>query len=67
MIFTIHDTHLMDAKVLRRDQFWITERDMNGATRLRCVHEFEGRDNEDMEKRYYEGRYRGLPFVKSES
>jgi len=67
LIFTTHDTHLMDAKVLRRDQFWITERDMNGATRLRCVHEFEGRDNEDMEKRYYEGRYRGLPFVKSES
>ena len=67
LIFTTHDTHLMDAKVLRRDQFWITERDMNGATRLRCVHEFEGRNNEDMEKRYYEGRYRGLPFVKSES
>lgn len=67
LIFTTHDTHLMDAKVLRRDQFWITERDMNGATRLRCVHEFEGRDNEDLEKRYYEGRYRGLPFVKAES
>ncbi|MEB0114424.1 AAA family ATPase, partial [Variovorax sp. RTB1] len=64
LIFTTHDTHLMDAKILRRDQFWITERDTNGATRLRSVHDFEGRASEDIEKRYYEGRYRGLPFVK---
>ena len=64
LIFTTHDTHLMDAKLLRRDQFWITERDINGATKLRSIHDFEGRDSEDIEKRYYEGRYRGLPFVK---
>jgi len=63
LIFTTHDTHLMDAKLLRRDQFWITERDMNGATQLRSIHDFEGRDNEDIEKRYYEGRYRGLPLI----
>lgn len=64
LIFTTHDTHLMDAKLLRRDQFWITERDINGATQLRSIHDFEGRESEDIEKRYYEGRYRGLPFVK---
>lgn len=64
LIFTTHDTHLMDAKLLRRDQFWVTERDANGATQLRSIHDFEGRASEDIEKRYYEGRYRGLPFVK---
>lgn len=64
LIFTTHDTHLMNAKLLRRDQFWITERDLNGATQLRSIHDFEGRDSEDIEKRYYEGRYRGLPLVK---
>lgn len=64
LIFTTHDTHLMDTKLLRRDQFWITERDMNGATQLRSIHDFEGRESEDIEKRYYEGRYRGLPLVK---
>jgi energy-coupling factor transporter ATP-binding protein EcfA2 len=65
LIFTTHDTHLMDAKLLRRDQIWITERDANGATQLRSIHEFEGREGEDIEKRYYEGRYRGLPFIRS--
>lgn len=64
LIFTTHDTHLMDAKLLRRDQFWLTERDTNGATQLRSIHDFEGRESEDLEKRYYEGRYRGLPFVR---
>lgn len=64
LIFTTHDTHLMDSKLLRRDQFWITERDINGATQLISIHDFEGRETEDIEKRYYEGRYRGLPLVK---
>lgn len=64
LIFTTHDTHLMDTKLLRRDQFWLTERDANGATSLRSIHDFEGREGEDVEKRYYEGRYRGLPFVR---
>lgn len=66
LIFTTHDTHLMDAKLLRRDQIWFTERDATGATELRSAHDFEGRESEDLEKRYYEGRYRSLPFVRQD-
>lgn len=64
LIFTTHDTHLMDTRLLRRDQIWFTERNAAGATDLRCAHDFEGRESEDLEKRYYEGRYRALPFVR---
>jgi AAA15 family ATPase/GTPase len=67
LIFTTHDTHLMDAKLLRRDQFWLTERNENGATQLHSMHEYQGREGEDIEKRYYEGRYRGLPNLRSAS
>lgn len=63
LIFSTHDTHLMDSKLLRRDQYWLTERDCNGATQLRSIHDFEGREGEDIEKRYYEGRYRSLPLL----
>lgn len=63
LIFTTHDTHLMNTKLLRRDQFWVTERDTNGATQMFSIHDFQGRDSEDIEKRYYEGRYRGLPIL----
>ncbi|MEJ8666040.1 AAA family ATPase [Pseudomonas sp. LP23] len=64
LIFTTHDTHLMNTKRMRRDQFWLTERDANGATAMFSVHDFRGRDSEDMEKRYFEGRYRGLPILR---
>ncbi len=64
LIFTTHDTHLMDTKLLRRDQIWLTERDANGATQLYSIHDIAGRESEDIEKRYYEGRYRGLPVLR---
>jgi energy-coupling factor transporter ATP-binding protein EcfA2 len=64
LIFSTHDTHLMDTKLLRRDQFWLTERDGNGATRLTSIYDYEGREGEDLEKRYYEGRYRALPVIR---
>lgn len=64
LIFTTHDTHLMNTKMLRRDQFWLTERDENGATVIFSIHDFQGRDSEDVEKRYFEGRYRGLPILR---
>jgi AAA15 family ATPase/GTPase len=64
LVVTTHDTHLMNEKILRRDQFWITERDVNGATCLFSIHDFEGRESEDVEKRYFEGRYRGLPLIR---
>ncbi|MHC8325110.1 AAA family ATPase [Pseudomonas sp. LB1P83] len=64
LIFTTHDTHLMNTQTLRRDQIWITERDANGATCLFSVHDFDGREGEDVEKRYFEGRYRGLPLIR---
>lgn len=63
LIFTTHNTHLMDSKLLRRDQFWLTERDNNGATQLTSIYDYEGRESEDVEKRYFEGRYRGLPNI----
>lgn len=63
VIFTTHDTHLMNSGLLRRDQIWLTERDANAATQLRSVHDFQGREGEDIEKRYYDGRYRALPIL----
>jgi predicted ATPase len=64
LIFTTHDTHLMDAKLLRRDQIWMVERDANGASQLYSIHDVKGRGEEDIEKRYFEGRYRGLPVLR---
>ncbi|NID14244.1 AAA family ATPase [Luteibacter yeojuensis] len=64
LIFTTHDTHLMSTRLLRRDQLWVADRNSDGATRLTSIHSYEGREGEDVEKRYFEGRYRGLPVRK---
>ncbi len=64
VIFTTHNTNLMSSGMLRRDQFWITERDLNAATKLYSVYDFEGREGENLETRYHAGRYRGLPILK---
>ncbi len=64
IIFSTHDTHILSKRILRRDQLWVTERDMNGATLLNSIHEFEGRDSDNVEKKYFEGRYRGLPVIR---
>ena len=63
LIFSTHDTHLMDTKLLRRDQIWFVERDQNAASQLRSMSDFKGRESEDIEKRYFEGRYRALPVI----
>lgn len=65
LIFTTHDTHLMDTKLLRRDQLWLVERDRNGATKLSSIYDYEGREGEDVEKRYFEGRYKALPILRN--
>lgn len=64
LIFTTHNTHLMSSKLMRRDQFWIVERDKNAATKLYSIYDFSGREGEGLEKRYFEGRYRGLPLLR---
>jgi AAA15 family ATPase/GTPase len=63
LIFTTHDTHLMSKKILRRDQFWFVERTRQGSSRMISLYEYKGSESEDIEKRYYQGRYRALPVL----
>jgi AAA15 family ATPase/GTPase len=63
LIFTTHDTHLMSKKILRRDQFWFVERTRQGSSRMTSLYEYKGSEGEDIEKRYYQGRYRALPVL----
>jgi AAA15 family ATPase/GTPase len=68
LIFTTHNTNLMDARLLRRDQVWITEKDRFGATRLYSIAEYrtekgKARNKEAIETNYIEGKYGGVPFL----
>lgn len=64
LIFTTHDTSLLDAPdLLRRDQVWFVEKDRHQASTLYGLSEFSPRKSEALERGYLSGRYGGLPFL----
>lgn len=64
LVFTTHDTSLLDAPDLfRRDQIWFVEKDQNQASTLSALSEFSPRKNEAIERGYLMGRYGGIPFL----
>ena len=64
LIFTTHDTSLLDAPDLfRRDQVWFVEKDPDQASALVALSEFSPRKNEALERGYLIGRYGGVPFL----
>ena len=65
LIFTSHNTNLLDLDVLRRDQIWFTEKDeQTAATDLFSLYYFSIRKDAKVEKGYLIGRYGAIPFIK---
>jgi uncharacterized protein len=64
LIFTTHDTTLLDADLLRRDQIWFTEKDSSQASILFPLTEFTPRKNEAFGRGYLSGRYGAVPILK---
>ena len=62
LLFTTHDTSLLDRTIFRRDQIWFTEKDRDQATRLYPLSDFSPRETEALEKGYLIGRYGAVPF-----
>lgn len=64
LIFTTHDTTLMRSTALfRRDQYWITDKNLDQATELIAISDYKPRNDENIERNYLEGRYGGIPFI----
>jgi hypothetical protein len=62
LIFTTHDTSLLDPELFRRDQIWFIEKDSDQASKLYPLSDFSPRKNEALERGYLMGRYGALPF-----
>ena len=62
LIFSTHDTSLLDSEIFRRDQIWFVEKDSKQASKLYPLSDFSPRKNEALERGYLMGRYGGLPF-----
>ncbi len=65
LIFTTHNTNLLDQDIFRRDQIWFTEKNAeNGSTDLYSLTEYSPRKDKDIERGYLAGKYGALPFIK---
>lgn len=61
LIFTTHETSILDKDIFRKDQIYFCEK-QNKATKLYAMSDFKGlRENIDFEKSYLLGRFGALP------
>ena len=64
MIYTTHNTDLLDRELFRRDQIWFTEKSREtGATELYSLWDFKARKDENIRKNYLLGRYGAVPIL----
>lgn len=63
LIFTTHESCLLDQHIFRPDEIWFTEKDSNGATHLYPLSDFNIHKTADIEHGYLIGRYGGIPFL----
>ena len=62
LVFTTHDTTVLDQTFMRRDQVWFVEKDAENATRLYPLSDYRPRKGEALQKGYLYGRYGALPL-----
>ena len=64
LIFSTHDTSLLDSSLFRRDQIWFTQLDKQRATDLYSLVEIKNvRKTENLEKGYISGKYGAIPIL----
>jgi AAA15 family ATPase/GTPase len=67
LIFSTHNTNLLDQELFRRDQIWFTEKNPEKhCTELYSLLEFKPRKDKNIQKGYLAGRYGALPFIRDE-
>lgn len=65
LIFTTHDLSLMTSKTMRKDQIYLTKKDVNNGTTIDCLESFDTtlKDNSPFSKWYDEGRLGAIPTI----
>lgn len=67
LIYTTHDTTMLDKKYMRRDQIWFVEKDEKGQSKMFSLADFKVRNDSSFEKDYLAGIYGGIPILKEYS
>lgn len=63
LIFTTHESNLLDQLIFRQDEIWFAEKDQSGSTDLYSLNDFKEHKTIDIRKGYLNGRYGSVPFL----
>lgn len=64
LIYTTHNTYLLDNNKVRKDQVYFTNKRADGSTDLYSLYDYKDfRDTMDFEKAYLQGRFDAIPYI----
>lgn len=63
LIFTTHETNLLDQNIFRQDEIWFVEKDTTASTRIYSLSDYKDHHTKDIRKGYLTGRYGSIPFL----
>ena len=61
LLFTTHESSIMDQELFRRDEIWFVERSGDNNSTLYSLDRFKERYDKVLSKAYLEGRYGAIP------
>lgn len=64
LIFTTHESNLLDLDIFRQDEIWFVEKDrQTGGSSIYSLSEYKPRYDLDVRKGYLKGRFGAIPFL----
>lgn len=64
LIYTTHNTYLLNTNKIRKDQVYFVNKRNDGSSELYSLFDFKDfRENMDLEKAYMQGRFDAIPYI----
>ena len=63
LIFTTHESCLLDQAIFRPDEIWFAQKDVDQSTQLYPLSDYNIHKTANIENGYLNGRYGGIPFL----
>lgn len=63
LVFTTHESNLLDLDLLRRDEIWFVEKDTDGKSHLYPLSSMKIRPDVNIKRGYLHGRFGAIPFI----
>jgi len=63
LIFTTHESNLLDQEILRQNEIWFVEKDLTESSDIYSLCDFKEHNTKDIRKGYLSGRYGSIPFL----